>query len=75
MIRKRIRHIFRNYKRKLTIYDYIQEPEIAIKKVNLGDVKYEARPIFNSIKVGENKKSIYTRNVYRIYKLKNRKKR
>lgn len=75
MIRTRIRHIFKNYNKKMTIYDYVQEPKIAIKKGNTCDAKYEARPVFNSIRVGENKKNVNSKNEYRKYKMKNRKNR
>lgn len=70
MIRKRIRYIIKNYSKKLTIYDYVQEPESAIKKGNMCDVKYVARPVFNSIKVGENKKNTNSLLRYRKYRKK-----
>lgn len=75
MIRTRIRHIFKNYNKKMTIYDYMQEPKIVIKRGNTCDAKYEARPIFNSIRVGENRKNAIFKNEYRKYRMKNRKNR
>lgn len=74
MIRARIHHILKNYKKKLTIYDYIRKPEITIKQEDIFDAKYEARPVFNSIRVGKNKKNDTQKNGYCKYKrLKKRK--
>lgn len=75
MIMARIRHIFKNYNKKMTIYDYMQEPEITLKKGNIYEAKYEARPVFNSIRVGENKKKTTSKNGYRKYRMKNGKNR
>lgn len=70
MIRMRIRHIFRSFNRKPTIYDYMHEPVIAIKKGNIREVKYVARPVFNSIRVGDDKKASNIVYGYRRYKRK-----
>lgn len=75
MIKRRIRYIFKNFNKKLTIYDYIQEPVICIKKGEVYDVQYVARPVFNSIRVGENKKNTNSLCGYRRYKLKHRRSR
>lgn len=73
MIKKRIRYILTNYKKKFTIYDYIEEPKITIKKGYSRNAKYEARPIFNSIRVGNNNKDFIYKNGYRKYRMKNKK--
>lgn len=69
IVRTRIQHIFTNYNKKPTIYDYIQEPVISIKSSNTRDAKYVARPIFNSIKIGEDKKTTNSLRGYRKYKM------
>lgn len=75
MIRARIRHIFNNYSKKFTIYDYVQKPPITIKKENVSTVKYMARPVFNSIKSGSDKTHTNASRDYRKYKMKHSKKR
>lgn len=75
MIRARIQHIFKNYNQKPTIYDYMQEPVIVIKKGNIRNAKYVARPVFNSIKAGEDKKATNSLCRYRKYKMKHSKSR
>lgn len=75
MIRTRIQHIFKNFNKKMTIYDYMQEPVIVIKKGNVHGAKYVARPVFNSIKVGEDKKDANSLCGYRKYKMKHSKSR
>ena len=70
MIRARMQHIFKNFSKKPTIYDYMQEPVIVIKKSNIRGAKYVARPVFNSIKAGEDKKASNSMNEYRKYKMK-----
>ena len=75
MIRARIQHIFKNYNKKPTIYDYMQGPVIVIKKDNIRDAKYVARPVFNSIKVGEDKKATNSLHIYWKYKMKHSKNR
>lgn len=75
MIRTRVQHIFKNFNKKPTIYDYMQEPVIVIKKGNICGAKYVARPVFNSIKVGEDKKAANSLRGYRKYKMKHSKSR
>ena len=75
MIRTRIQHIFKNFNEKPTIDDYMQEPIIVIKKGNIRGVKYVARPVFNSIKVGEDKMTTNSLRGYRKYKMKHSKSR
>ncbi len=72
MIRARIQHVFTNFNKKHTIYDYLQEPVIVIKQVNATEAKYVARPMFNSIKVGERKEASVSHG-YRKYKVRRRK--
>lgn len=75
MIRTRIQHIFKNFNSKPTIYDYMNEPIIVAKKGNIRGAKYVARPVFNSIKVGEDKKAANSFCGYRKYKMKHSKSR
>ena len=75
MIRTRIQHIFQNYNKKLTIYDYMQEPVISIKKDDICDAKYVARAVFNSINAGKGKKANNSLGRYRKYKMKHGKSR
>ncbi len=75
MIKARILYILGNYNKKLTVYDYMQEPVIVIKKGNIRDAKYVARPVFNCIRVGEDKKATNYLCKYRKYKVKHSKSR
>lgn len=72
MIRAKIRHVFTNFNKKQTINDYLQDPVIVIKQVNATEAKYVARPMFNSIKVGERKEASVSHS-YRKYKVRRRK--
>ena len=73
MIRARIRYIFNNFNKKPSIYDYMHEPVFFIEKDNIRDAKHVARAVFNSIKVGEDKKSTKSLYEYRKYKMKHNK--
>lgn len=75
MIRKRIQHIFKTFNNIPTIYDYIKEPDITIKKSAVCDANYAARPVFNSLKVVKGKKATNSLSEYRKYKMKHSKSR
>ena len=75
MIRKSIRYVVKNASKKPTLQDYIQIPDIGIKKSKIYGSKYVARPIFNSIKVGKNIKKSNILSGYQIYKIRHSKRR
>lgn len=58
-----------------TIYDYAKTPEVSIKKDYILITQYVARPIFNSIRVGDEKKTNNSLQEYRRYKIKNKKRK